>query len=410
MDMLAPYRSRCMMEEVMEMHRHFPCVLITGARQTGKSTMLQEMMPEGMTYLNMDDVMLCADARNNPIRFLEQHGTPLCIDEIQYVPELFRSIKLIVDRNRRPGMFWLSGSQRFHLMQGVSESLAGRIGIVDLYTMSQREAAGQGLNSPPFSHAAMETLVADAPVCSKTELFARIWRGGYPELVTDETLTNDRFFSSYVSTYIERDVHALTQVTDRSDFARLMRAAAMRTGQQLVYSNLAQDVGVSPKTVQRWLSVLETSGIISLLEPYSVNTTKRLVKAPKLYFTDTGLCCWLCGLGSPEALLNSPLAGAMLETYAYGQILRSYANRGQRPRLCYYRDKNGAEVDFLLEADMVLTPVEVKMNSLPQPTDLKAARGIPTGFCSMGPGIILCTEERLTAIGDGITAFPISGI
>lgn len=328
-----------MSRKVEELSRFYPCVLLTGARQVGKSTLLRHMLPDGMRYLTLDDYQLADVAKGDPMGFLDAYDGPLCIDEVQHAPELFRAIKMKVDANRRPGMYWLTGAQRFHMMKGVSDSLAGRIGIVDLYSLSQREISGDCATAE-YEPATPHESVCEASLCGLRELYERIWRGGYPEVIRHPGMVYD-FFRDYVQTYVERDVRSLSQVGDLGAFVKLMRSAAMRTGQQLVYSDLARDAGVSPKTAVAWISILQASGILELLEPYHVNTTKRLAKTPKLYFTDTGLCCWLAGWCSAEQLMEGAFAGAILETWVYGQLMRSYANAGVRPTISYYRDLGG---------------------------------------------------------------------
>ena len=404
---------RTMSEQVVEMNRCFPCVMVTGARQVGKSTMLRSLMPPDMQYVNLDDYRALAEAKSDPIGFLETHGTPLCIDEVQYAPELLRAIKLKVDeRPGEVGLYWLTGSQRFHMMKGVTESLAGRVGVLDLSTYSQSEAAERGSGALPFSPepAAMKARLLTAPVCALPELYRRIWMGGYPALLSRPHMTPANYFPSYVQTYVERDVAALSQVGDRAAFMTFMQSAAARTGQQLVYSDIARDAGVSVNTARQWMSILETSGIVNLLQPYHVNTTKRLAKSPKLYFMDTGLCSWLVGWSSPELLQNGAMAGAILETWVYGQLVRSFRNAGMQPRLSYYRTGSGAEVDFLLEQDGCIYPMEVKRSSSPGMGDLRAAATIPPGRAELRPGIVLCTSPELISLGRGCYGFPISAL
>lgn len=401
---------RTMKRKIEELSAYFPCVLVTGARQVGKSTLLRDMLPKGMNYVTLDDYVEAERARRDPWSFLERHGMPLCIDEIQYAPELLRAIKMKVDENRCPGMYWLTGSQRFHMMKGVTESLAGRIGVVELLSLSQQEMVGQGASALPFDPEKTESAEMRPSVCALRTLFERIWRGGYPQLIQYPMMPVHDFFSSYLQTYIERDVQSLSQVGNKSAFVRLMRSAALRTGQQLVYSDLARDAEVSPKTAAAWISILEASGIVSLLEPYHANSLKRLTKSPKLYFLDTGLCSWLAGCDDAESLLRSNLSGAMLETWVYGQLLRRYTNAGIQPRLYYFRDLNGAEVDFVLEKNRCLYPMEVKQSNRPVPSDLKGVAKIPTGDLELKPGIIFCTVTKADTLTDGVTVFPISAL
>ena len=405
------YIPRKALATVAEMTKSFPCVMVTGARQVGKSTMLKQIMPEGMKYVSLDDFRKLQQAKEDPIGYLAELGTPLCIDEVQYAPELLRAIKLMVDEADRPGMYWLTGSQRFHMMKGASESLAGRVGIIELSTLSQREAA-KDANAPDFfpSIERLREMTPDRRSCDINELYARIWRGGYPALHRDLNRNINHYFDSYLQTYLERDVQALTQVGDKNAFLTLMQSAAARSGQQLVYADLAQDAGISPKTAKSWVSILEASGIVALLQPYHTNTIKRLSKTPKLYFMDTGLCAWLCSWSSPATLQNGAMSGAILETWVFGQLYRALGNRGLRTRLSYYRESNGAEIDFLLEHEGKLYPMEVKRNSNPTAADLKAVEKLPVGNAELQPGIVLCTTREMLPIGKGHYSFPISAM
>lgn len=388
---------------------HFPCVLLVGARQVGKSTLLEEIMPEGMHYITLDNYIEAEKAQKDPIGFLEEHPAPLLIDEIQYAPELMRAIKMQVDKHKRNGMYLMTGSQQFHLMEGITESLAGRVAVLEMYSFSQREMLGRGEGAPVFMPEDLENLTTDSETCGITELYERIWRGGYPVFCKDKELDADAFFDSYVRTFLERDVRELTQVSNLAAFTKLLRSAAMRTGQQVVYSDLARDADISSNTAKAWLSLLETTGIISILPPYSTNSLKTLSKTPKLYFMDTGLCCWLAGWNSPTALMNSPFAGAILETWVYGQLVRSFSHNGKRPPLYFFRDARGtAEVDFLLVQDGTIYPIEVKRSSSPTVADLRHVAKIPAGQYRMHPGIVMCTADRTYALLNGAKAFPIS--
>ncbi|MDO5469916.1 MAG: ATP-binding protein [Akkermansia sp.] len=403
------YFPRTATDRVKYLSAHYPCILLTGARQVGKSTLLEELRPEGMNYVTLDDYLLAEEAKRDPIGFLQRHKAPLFIDEVQYAPELLRAIKMRVDAEKRNGLYWLAGSQHFHLMQGVSESLAGRVGILDLHSMSQRECLGLGSTASVFDPENPAAVASADAACDIHELYHRIWRGGYPVLSKDKALEPATFFDSYVRTYLERDVNQLAQVGNRAAFLKLMQSAAMRSGQQLVYTDLARDAEVSPNTAKAWVAMLEATGIISLLQPYSTNSTKRLTKTPKLYFMDTGLCSWLAGWQSPPALMNSPFAGAILETWVYGQLIRSFNHNGSRPRLYFFRDARGtAEVDFLLVQNGIIYPMEVKRSSSPTATDLRHTAKIPPGMFELTPGIIFSTAEQPYTLENGIRTFPVS--
>lgn len=409
--MNTPFYDREAAAKVRELSAQFPCVLVTGARQVGKSTMLKAMMPEGMRYITLDDYRIADQAQSDPIGLLEAYGTPLCIDEIQYAPQLLRAIKLKVDAEKKPGMYWLIGSQRFRMMKGVSESLVGRIGILELQSLSQRELAGAGQRAVPFGEGGAQAGGFDTASCNIEELYRRIWRGGYPALHEDPSRDLHDYFTSYLQTYIQRDVQDLLQISNHTAFHRFIQSAAARSGQQLVYADLARDADVSPNTAKSWVSVLEASGIISLLSPYYINTSKRLTKSPKLYFCDTGLCAWLCRWTSPETLQHGTFAGAILETWVYNQLSRSYTNAGLQSPLYYYRDSNGAEVDFLIIRDGTLLPLEVKKSDSPKAADLSAVRSIPTAPAdTVLPGIVLCTAQTAFPLSSTARAFPISAL
>lgn len=403
------YYPRTASAKVAYLSAHYPCVLVLGARQVGKSTMLQELCPPGMSYVTLDDFKLAEQAKRDPMGFLQEYREPLFIDEVQYAPELLRAIKLKVDAGKRNGMYWLTGSQQFHLMKGVTETLVGRVGIVDLHSMSQREALGVGASAPVFDPESPGDYAEGGQMCDIHTLYERIWRGGYPALKRDPELEPEGFFDSYVRTFLERDVRELSQVGNRAAFVKFMQSAALRTGQQLVYADLARDAEVSPNTVKAWVSILETTGIVALLQPYSANAIKRLTKTPKLYFMDTGLCAWLAGWTSAKSLMKGSMAGSILETWVYGQLIRSFNHNGKRPQLYFFRDAKGtAEVDFLLVQDGGIYPMEVKRSSNPDAADLRHARKIPTGPLELRPGIVFCTAEQPYTLADGIRAFPIS--
>lgn len=405
------YITRGINREILEVNRHYPCLLITGARQVGKSTLLKQIMPKGMQYVSLDIESLSEFAQRDPAGFLDSYGTPLCIDEVQYAPRLFRTIKARVDARQKNGMYWLTGSQRYLMMHNVSESLAGRIGIVDMHTLSQNEAYGDG-KAGILSLNTLRKSVCKESLCDMRELYKRIFRGGYPKLFREPGLTPARFFRNYVNTYVKRDVRELTNVQNDAAFTKFMKAVALRTGQQLVYADIAKSIEMDPKTVASWISILQASGIVELVQPYYVNITKRLAKTPKLYFMDTGLCCWLAGWKDVEHLVQGAPSGAIMETWVYGQIVRRYANRGQHPEITYYRNMdNGAEVDFVIEENDRVYPMEVKRTSTPLMDDLRHCRNLPVApDCELMPPVLFCTVKEPQPMPFKALAFPISGL
>jgi len=356
----------------------FPAVLVTGPRQVGKSTLLQ-LVAEHYEYVSFDNPLLLQQAKEDPELFLMNHTPPLILDEIQYVPELFPYLKMKIDEMRikaRRGsqpetcLFLLSGSQAYHLMQHVSESLAGRLAILPLQGISYRERKGVTCAQPFVPH--NEYLSARKEECLDTaDLWPMIHRGSMPRLVSSND-DWDLFYSSYVATYLERDVNHLFMLADRGDFIRFMTALAARSGELLNYDSLARDVGVSASTVKRWIQILEGSGIILQLHPYHNNHLKRVIKTPKVYFLDTGLMAWLTRWVTPETIQFGAKAGQFFETWVVSEIVKSFLNAGKSLRdMYYYRDADQREIDLVLEIERTVFPIEIKMTAKP---DKKMAR------------------------------------
>jgi len=318
-------------------------------------------------------------------------------------------IKMTVDRRREPGDFWLTGSQHFHLMQGVSESLAGRVGIVNLLGFSRRELGNHSERIAPFLPCNEATDVPGESL-GLIDLYRTIWRGGFPTIALGEDVDRDLFYGSYVQTYLQRDVRTLASVGDEMAFLKFLRAAAARTGQILNTADMARDVGIAPNTAKSWLSILKTSGIIYLLEPYHSNLSKRLIKSPKLYFLDTGLATYLTEWSSPETLEAGAMSGAILETWAISEVLKSYWHAGQRAPLYYYRDKDKQEIDLLIVRDGTIYPIEIKKTTAPTKRDVRHFRRLETLGMPQGPGSVLCLTETRMPITEGIWAVPVSDI
>lgn len=317
-----------------------PAVLVTGARQTGKSSLLRRQFPEA-DYVTLDRIAMAEEAEENPESFLSRFPGPVIIDEIQYAPSLFRELKIRIDDNREEfGQWILTGSQRFELMKGVGESLVGRLSILQLETLSAEELRGTGCFDADEIHSAL-------------------WKGGYPELWAVEGLESHDFFSDYIQTYLERDLNALIQVADLRSFRRFIQACAVRAGQLLNYTDMAKHVGVSSVTIKKWVSILEASGIIYLLPPFFANIGKRLVKAPKLYFADNGLLCHMLNVSNRSAYEATPMGGQIWENFVFTEIVKTLSLKPGR-NLFFYRDQNGVEMDFVMEMDRRLVLVEAK--------------------------------------------------
>ena len=404
------YTRRTLEDSVRSISATFPILLLTGPRQVGKTTLL-ENCGQGRSYVTLDDLDQREIARNDPALFLQMHPPPATIDEVQYAPELFSHLKLAVDRAQKPGMYWLTGSQKFHLMRDVSESLAGRVAVIDMLGLSLAEIDGRANAVQPFLPtsewlANAQAQVGDAPLRSLPDLYRLIWLGSFPGAVAAGEAMRDVFYGSYVQTYIQRDVRALAKVGDELAFHRLLRAAAARTAQLVNYADLARDVDADQKTVKAWLSILQTSGIVHLLPPYSGNVTNRLVKTPKLYFTDTGLCAHLTAWSSPETLEAGAMSGAILETWIFGEMLKSYWHRVRPAPFYFYRDRDKREIDLVIEADGRLHPVEFKKTARPTRTDTRhfeTLRRFPAG---MGPGAVVCLRESAMHLGSNLLAIP----
>ena len=352
------YYPRALSAACQAASEQFPVLLLTGARQVGKTTLLRRLAGKDRRYVSLDDPAVRLLAQSDPALFLERYEPPVLIDEIQYAPQLLPLIKLRVDERRRAGLFWLTGSQQFHLMRGVSESLAGRVAVLTLSGFSGRERRRRRLDLPPFlpTRERLAERAASAARLTLKHVYADIWRGSFPALVTNAVHDRDLFYSSYVQTYLQRDVLDLAQVGDQLAFLRFVRACAARTGQLLNLTELARDVDVAVNTAKNWLGILQASFQVFLLPPYHTNVTKRLVKTPKLYFLDTGLCAYLTEWTSPETLESGAMSGAILETYAVAEVLKSWWNRGQTPPAYFYRNRDGREIDLLIVQDRGASP------------------------------------------------------
>ena len=391
------YIPRAIEPAVLAIAETFPVLLVTGPRQVGKTTLLKHIAKEGRNYVTLDDPLQRRLAIEEPELFLERFETPVIIDEIQYAPGLFPYIKMRVDRDGIKGAYWLTGSQIFHLMQNASESLAGRVGIVHLLGLSQTEISGRP--SVPFlpTKAILSAKRTVAEHSSIIEVFTAIQRGSLPALLAGENRpTAEQYYSSYVQTYLQRDIKDLSQVGDELAFLRFLTAVAARTGQMLQYADLARDIGISQPTAKKWLSLLVTSGIVTLVEPWHSNTLTRMIKAPKLYFLDTGLAAYLTRWTTPEALEAGASSGAFFETFVVSEIMKSWYNAGKTPPVFYYRDKDRNEIDLILEADGKLHPVEIKKSANPGKDAIATFRVLANVGKSIGPGgVVCCATEYL---------------
>lgn len=403
------YTVRTLEKFIKKAIKQFPALLLTGARQVGKTTLFQHLCPNGATYVTLDDPMVLELAKRDPALFMQRFPPPVILDEIQYAPELLVQIKLSVDKNRKPGQFFLTGSQQFHLMKNVSESLAGRVAIIQLLGFSRQEMIGQGLAAEPFLPTTCKAPGQEQKMTLQA-LYQLIWRGSYPAIAIDPEMDRDLYFSSYVQTYIQRDIRDLARVGDEMAFLRFLRAAAARSGQMLNMADMARDSDVSPNTAKKWLSVLQASGIIYLLEPYHANVTKRLVKTPKLYCLDTGLCSYLTEWSSPQTLEAGAMSGAILETWILAELLKSYWHNGRRAPFYYYRDKDRKKIDLLIVQDGTVYPLEFKKSASPRKNAVRHFKTLDRLPLHVGPGVVICLAEQSLPLTENVQTIPVGSI
>lgn len=402
------YIKRDLENKILSLSKEYSCLLITGPRQVGKTTVLKQLAESGREYVTLDDFEERRLAKTDPAMFLQIHSLPIFIDEVQYAPELFSYIKIAVDNGAEAGSFWLTGSQAFKLMELAQESLAGRIAILHMTSLSQHELFGND-EALPFSielNALKKRRKTNSPA-DMSQMYERIWNGSMPGLASGKFTDRDVFYNSYLQTYIERDVSELIEKIDKMQFADFVRAAACRVGQMLNVHDIAQDIGVSDDTAKRWLAVLEKSDVIFYLRPYSNNLLKRTIKTPKLYFFDTGLVAYLTRYSSPDILASGAINGAILENYVVSEIRKTYFNNANDCLLWYYRDKDSNEIDMVMESDGELHPIEIKRSVNPPTEIIGSFSVLDKGAVKRGKGAILCMRPELSAVNSDNFIVPI---
>lgn len=394
--MAAKYIKRALERKFLHMNEAFKAVMVVGARQVGKSTMLRHLAEQtDRTIVSMDEARLRELARTDPALFFQMYQPPILIDEVQKAPELFEQIKIICDGRDETGLFWLTGSQSKKLMKEAGDSLAGRVCILKMYSLSQKEIAGiQSEESLEFSFDALKKRSWRFPKNNIVSVFSQIWQGGMPRLQQLDAEQIHEYWNSYIDTYLMRDAVDDNGITDTVGFYKFLRACAAFNGRLINYNDLAQASGVSGVTAKEWAKVLQSMGIIYLLEPLHVNELKRLVKTPKLYFCDTGLCAWLSSWTSADTLMNGAAAGHYFENYAVGELLREYAYSADSANLNFYRDSNQKEIDVVIEKDGILHPIEIKLNSNPDKRAVKAFSALERTDRRLGAGGVICMTEE----------------
>lgn len=414
------YIKRAIDEQIVKAAKTHKAVLLTGARQVGKSTSLETVLP-GRKTVTLDDPFLEDQAKGDPALFMRLNPPPLTIDEVQHAPELFRYVKMACDKSKDRGLFCLSGSQPYQLMRGVSESLAGRVRILEMATLSLRELTGDSFGRhflPTESYLVERARTIKEP----GDIWALIHRGGYPAL-QDPAVDWSAYYADYVKTYLERDVRSLAAVQNLTSFRQFMVAVASRTGEVLNYANIADEIGKDAGTVKAWVSILETSGLVYLLNPYSAVELKRAIKSPKLYFRDTGLAAYLTRWLTPETVAAGAFAGHLFETFVVSEILKSFSNEGldYRDFVSYYRGRDrrtvkrdGASVELEGEIDLVihengkLYPVEIKNTGKPTANDAAAFQVLDAVKGAVrDEGAVVCLCPAPGRLRENVMAVPV---
>lgn len=389
------YIRRELERKFLRMSEAFKAVMVVGARQVGKSTMLKQLAKDqNRTYVTMDDTQLRQFAQTDPKLFLQTYRPPILIDEVQKAPELFERIKILCDESEEKGLFWLTGSQSKKLMKKAGDSLAGRLCVLKMYSLSQHELLGiYPENEIDFSFSGWAERKRLFPENNIVDTFERIWRGGMPDVQALDQEQMQEYFNSYIETYLMRDAVDDNGINDTEGFRKFLRACAAFAGQLLNYNDLATSAGVTGATAKEWVKVLQSMGIITLLEPYASNELKRLVKAPKLYFCDTGLCAYLSSWTSRDVLMNGAVAGHYYENYVVSEFIRNAAYGKNKVNLNFYRDKNMKEIDLILEENGVLHPVEIKKSSAPERNLIRAFSVLKSAEKTIGNGGIVCMSD-----------------
>lgn len=404
------YIKRTLERKFLHMNSFFKAVLVTGARQVGKTTMLKHLAKEqNRTYVSMDDVMVRTLAKSDPVLFFQTYRPPIIIDEIQKAPELFEQIKIMCDENEECGLFWMTGSQQYGMMKNIRETLAGRIGILELYSLSKREVEGYSFaNELNFS---LSCLIERQKIAKKNnivDVFEYIWSGGMPGILKADAEQRQEYFNSYIETYLMRDVSEEGGITDSLRFRKFLTACAALTSEQVNYKTLAETAEISQPTAKAWLQLLEGLGVVYLLAPYANNELKRLTKTPKLYFCDTGLCAFLSMWLTRDTLMNGAASGHFFENFVVMELLKNFAYAPSKAQLTYYRDSNTKEIDVFVEENGVIHPLEIKKSASPNRREIKKYELLDKVNLEHGDGGIICMCEQVIPIDEKNCFIPCS--
>ncbi|MDO4556616.1 MAG: ATP-binding protein [Lachnospiraceae bacterium] len=402
------YMKRALERKFSRMSTFFKAVLVTGARQVGKTTMLKHLAAEqDRTYVTMDNTMARLLAKSDPVLFFQTYKPPIIIDEIQKAPELFEQIKIMCDESEERGLFWLTGSQQYKMMKNIRETLAGRIGILELYSFSKNET--EGLTFPNELDFSLSCLLERQPLVKKNDIvdvFEHIWRGGMPDAITADAEQRQEYFNSYIETYLMRDVSEEGGITDTVRFRKFLNACAALVSEQVNYKTLAEAAEISQPTAKEWVRLLQGLGIIYLLSPYANNELKRLTKTPKLYFCDTGLCAYLSMWLTRDTLMNGAANGHYFENYVVIELLKNFSYSPSKVNLTYYRDSNAKEIDVFVEENGIIHPLEIKKSANPDRREVKKYELLDKTNVARGNGGIVCMCEEVIPIDEKNSFIP----
>lgn len=413
------YIRRAIEDTVLRTAATFPVLLVTGPRQVGKTTMLEALAEPQRKIVTLDDPDVRYLAKNDPGLFMQRYKPPVLIDEIQYATELLPYIKMAVDRTKRNGDFWLTGSQSFVMMENVSESLAGRVGIINLLGLSTSEIYGNRSSVFTTDPEKLMERIQEVKKIDLSELYDRIFKGSMPRLYAEDNIDLETYYRSYIDTYLKRDIRDMTQVADEMAFYNFLTVVAARTAKPVVYEEIANESGISAPTAKKWLSILMSSQIVALVQPYHNNILKRVTKMPLLHFLDTGLCAYLLKWGNPQALEKGAMSGAFFESYVFSEIYKSYLNAGKEPPIYYYRDKDKKEIDLLIYENGTLYPIEIKKSASPGKEAIKHFKVLnpvaePEKFSQLsktkvniGTGAVVCMANDLLPIDENNWYVPV---